>query len=161
MQFWRASTEFRMCQKYQVVPSLLLSDSGQAWCRRFPCQGLAVATYQHHLLRVREHDLGRSDIAHEKGQFETAFHVPSFPWDGACAQGIMWVRRLWDVWIQPPHQGWLTRKTQGGMGWGGVSLPAWLLRETALVKLWNIITVWYGKEATQIETSYYKLKHVS
>lgn len=66
------------------------------------------------------------------------------------------VRRPRDVWRQPPGQGWLPRGTQGGMGWS----LARLLREMDLVKLWNIITVWYGVKATQIKVSYYKLKHV-
>lgn len=159
MQLWKASTGFIMCQKYQVAPSpLLLSDSGhsvEGSLDNRACWSPLTNTAPSKSVRSLP-----AEVPSLKSRY--CLKLPSIflPFLRACSQGVGHFPRGWQgrwsggqVMCGAGHlaQDWLPRRTQGGTGRRGGALLARLLRKVAVVKLWNVITVWYGTKATQIE----------
>lgn len=166
MQLWQAATGIRMCQRCPVASyPLLLSDSG-SW-EWWVGTGVGIGGS----LDNRAHWLPLTNTAHSKPVrtllvevtsshviFETAFHLPSLP-QGLFSRSLPFlqkvtgtlIRRPCDVWSWPPGPRLAAKEDSGRGGEDGGTLPARLLRKMALVHLWNVITVWYGLKATQIE----------
>ena len=117
-----------MCQKCQAMSSPpFLSDSEQAWCKRFPWQQAwwspltnAACSESVRILLAEETSRKRRYCLKLPSIF-----LPFLRWDGSAmsTEGFRKVDRgwgvAWNVWSWPPAQGWLPRRTQGGMGWRG------------------------------------------
>lgn len=164
VQFWKVATGV-MWWKFQVASSpLLLCGYGQArsgggWGdRSFSWwQRLVVATYQILLTLSQWGPCWRSGITWE-GTIWNCLPF-SFPSSGRVlresaisAEGYRDIGQEAMLCVELatlPKVGYRGELGEGWGEWG--SFPTRLLRKTALGKLWNVITVWNGTKATQIE----------